>query len=1513
MYYLWELVFIWSKLHHRLNTSKEAFLEESRRLMLSATNVNAVFPFVRVVIEELGEDGIQFCVELCADALKSRLPCDAITKSLIYKTIAGLLPNDLEVCRACALLVFFSERSVGAYKMVSLLYMLPDQDYHVEHSPIRNQIRFETLQILKKDLYFDPEFWNLIALRTSCLELMSEKVVDDELMEETWLPNYCTKEFSFVCSTPTGSSDHGTAKKPDQNEGGHQEISCGEPPKKLKLGQGKAGLNNDSSSAVKKKADHRSRYAKGASSQPLRRSFWQLDRIHDVGSGQLRRATRLSEKNPPKRRIQKPKWLLEDSGNAQEPKLRKHGLRHRRVHRSSALKRCENGQPKNSAHPKVSENACAKHERGLPPDSVEAAPAPQIVLELSLPDNELMGTFAEDCNRAKGCPPLLFYKPTLKLPDPSHPAKAPHGKEVILRARDATMLVQLLHCYARRPKGKGSGSKSHGSVSTITRSSAHGSPPKEPRRGLCEKTHADTRVGWSWEDALATERPEAPSPLLASSEKEHFEKVERGLSSVSNGTETRISAQTAHSPNADEAHTAVEARELNDGMAVTLASQSPAAANVTPQPSAASTEATQTFDTISREIEDGDDASPPSGTPTSQSPDSPRHRPLQDGRAPVNIDEEQNPKALGSRCEIDKTSFDEANEDMQDAHRQHSQHTDDLSALVTEMLTRFPPVELPRDAATCKRAPDAESEESALPNESGVANTSGRTVPRPSTAAHVQGNDRERSADDDDGEDFEDDETIETEESKLEYRCTFCQKDFKGRRVVVHAMFHFRKDECMFCGTAFKDDLLAMMHLSDHIEKLKRSKEAASNKAQAGAAPETKDLSQPTTSAKADVPHRPSGHHVSKKPRKSASCDHPAGHPEARLLSETRNLRSNDKAADSRLASKTPECKLNGLLGKKTPFDAKAEDHRTPRGNHVTPKSRESCAPPIPRRKCLESFQDDVIRDGKVSRDKRAEPPAKVDCPADGCAWSTDLSKNRVALLYHALESHHGDVRPLELSLKVANNKCSICMRVLWSLEHFQHHVERHRLSPRHPCLHLGCAARFKTANEMRRHARKHSPLQAACCLPGCPKLFICLWALNLHEREHYASKTGKPARTADPQTDNKANCVRLRAVTSATKGTCRKSRGRPSRDAAARIVRGPPPGVKTSAVKEELKTRNESKHSNVLKNLSNKDTATQSSNRTLKLRLRKAPTSQSNPGPPKNPLSPIFRRRSKLRHKFKQKPATVNQAQMFPRRRGRPRKSKKATHDENTTKDPNGQSLKSESPDCAQTAASPTAGNKLEMKEEHQQEDDPGEATEMLHQNSKSETTFSGSTGSGHVEPKVSSDRGPPLTAASRNSVVRALKLRVLNLRKRRASKDTESFEAGRAKKERLTRRKSPRRGSGWPASAREPAKSTSVDVARRPGAEKPARSCSPSGGPAEQLPAPDTVNVNNALPKKKKSEKTLQRTSEDQRANVTSDGSASTASNLNRKSKKDAWGKTFRCDERRFQFRNVQLEEKV
>uniref|UniRef100_A0A672MNS9 Uncharacterized LOC107552239 n=1 Tax=Sinocyclocheilus grahami TaxID=75366 RepID=A0A672MNS9_SINGR len=162
MYYLWDLVFIWSRLYLRLNLSKQGFLEECKIMILTIV-------FMKY--------GLGFCVELCARALQTDLKNDPVAKSLIYKTIAYLLPNDLEVCRACALLVFFFERTVESYKNVFLLYTHPDQEYHADTSLVGNSVRFDILQILKKDLYFDPEFWSLLNIETNCLKLMSDKVV----------------------------------------------------------------------------------------------------------------------------------------------------------------------------------------------------------------------------------------------------------------------------------------------------------------------------------------------------------------------------------------------------------------------------------------------------------------------------------------------------------------------------------------------------------------------------------------------------------------------------------------------------------------------------------------------------------------------------------------------------------------------------------------------------------------------------------------------------------------------------------------------------------------------------------------------------------------------------------------------------------------------------------------------------------------------------------------------------------------------------------------------------------------------------------------------------------------------------------------------------------------------------------------------------------------------------------------------------------------------------------------
>uniref|UniRef100_A0A8C4RNS0 Zinc finger protein 654 n=1 Tax=Erpetoichthys calabaricus TaxID=27687 RepID=A0A8C4RNS0_ERPCA len=184
MYYIWDLIFTWSKLQLRGNSSKQDFLEECQQLLLAATNVKIIFPFMKVIKTELGIEGLQLCVELCAFALQMDLCDDPMTKSLVYKMIAYLLPNDLEVCRACALSVFFLERTVESYNTVYCLYIHPDQEYHVDMNLIRNHIRFELLRIIKRGLYFDPEFWNLIMLRTNCLPLMGEKAIFVSFQED---------------------------------------------------------------------------------------------------------------------------------------------------------------------------------------------------------------------------------------------------------------------------------------------------------------------------------------------------------------------------------------------------------------------------------------------------------------------------------------------------------------------------------------------------------------------------------------------------------------------------------------------------------------------------------------------------------------------------------------------------------------------------------------------------------------------------------------------------------------------------------------------------------------------------------------------------------------------------------------------------------------------------------------------------------------------------------------------------------------------------------------------------------------------------------------------------------------------------------------------------------------------------------------------------------------------------------------------------------------------------------
>uniref|UniRef100_M4A2T6 Zinc finger protein 654 n=1 Tax=Xiphophorus maculatus TaxID=8083 RepID=M4A2T6_XIPMA len=218
MYYIWlvDLVFIWSRLHLRAYPSRQGFLAECSELASSATNVRAIFPFIKL-LTELGGEGVVVAVELCARALHlCDMQSDTVTCSLVCKTIAFLLPHDLEICRACSLLVFCQERSLEAYRTVCLLYRHPDQEQHPHNNPLRTNVRFHILQMLKERLCFDPEFWNLLTLRTHCLELMSDKVMKDAVLDEMkleeekesseyLLPNNCVNESCTLCLDSSAS------------------------------------------------------------------------------------------------------------------------------------------------------------------------------------------------------------------------------------------------------------------------------------------------------------------------------------------------------------------------------------------------------------------------------------------------------------------------------------------------------------------------------------------------------------------------------------------------------------------------------------------------------------------------------------------------------------------------------------------------------------------------------------------------------------------------------------------------------------------------------------------------------------------------------------------------------------------------------------------------------------------------------------------------------------------------------------------------------------------------------------------------------------------------------------------------------------------------------------------------------------------------------------------------------------------------------------------------------------
>uniref|UniRef100_G1KQU0 Zinc finger protein 292 n=1 Tax=Anolis carolinensis TaxID=28377 RepID=G1KQU0_ANOCA len=175
MYCAWELTLFWSKLQQRVEPSVQTYLERCRQLSVLTKTVYHIFFLIKVINSEIDTAGLATCIELCVKALRLEASENTEVKISICKTISCLLPEDLEVKRACQLSEFLLEPTVDAYYAVEMLYNQPDQKYDEENLPVPNSLRCELLLVLKMQWPFDPEFWDWKMLKRQCLALMGEE------------------------------------------------------------------------------------------------------------------------------------------------------------------------------------------------------------------------------------------------------------------------------------------------------------------------------------------------------------------------------------------------------------------------------------------------------------------------------------------------------------------------------------------------------------------------------------------------------------------------------------------------------------------------------------------------------------------------------------------------------------------------------------------------------------------------------------------------------------------------------------------------------------------------------------------------------------------------------------------------------------------------------------------------------------------------------------------------------------------------------------------------------------------------------------------------------------------------------------------------------------------------------------------------------------------------------------------------------------------------------------------
>lgn len=1087
-----------------------------------------------VLFFQFGKDGLGFCVELCAQALHTDVRNDPVAKSLIYKTIAYLLPNDLEVCRACALLVFFLERTVESYKNVFLLYTHPDQEYHADTSLVGNSVRFEVLQILKKDLYFDPEFWSLLNIETNCLKLMSDKVGKAALCEimqrDKWMPSYCVKG----CCHCYADDTHGTISKPEKHTNRkNQEVES---------------VNtwvNSASGEVSSKPPGKRRgrkpgtqLVKDSEACPVRRSFRQLDsaknHARQLNSRRQRLLSRQTEMNTLKRKGRKPQWLLDQlaaqAENSESQQDKKPG---RKPKQSNLLKDISVEEPLSEITMKFS----------YPDNEVDLS----CDVQASLFSTETPHMTDSSTDKIASQESLKWHDSATSLIELLSAESTPCRKkdfrvreEIVLREQGLSM-VRKFHTYSRPVELEGisvnSLPKDEVKVDLNESKQERQSAEQqcEPAESLESAAQDKNAVEIKDTPILVTnEETSTPAEAILEPVKEFIEYPKVNELASPQDANTKYLDYGPYSPISPPENTTVdlppEVTTLTTADAIPVPESTPenvtglhedappVLTEVTMLPDATvATLSESEIATSCKIVHESTEVPALSPRPEETSPE--MHAAV-DGPVPDLIPPSDSGCQLSVNCSLCNK---ETKYPYILRHAMWHHRIDRKCMFCHKRYThgRSPSVHFKVHIQELKKS-------NGLFNENICENATENTLRRSQTRLfkHVNPAMKNRFRNikmrlnctlnitdvHREGQSSEpkvrlrarlvkNSDPPSTSEEQKEKVCKMKRKRVLAKRSqsIDENKKFFRmgivRKRAKTVQTLTPDDNHSdtkgnLAHRINGVIRKKRKvkSEPETNtldeKVQTSLPQDSKVKTESVESQKANVKTESENVEVTKDKSKT-------------------KLKRKDKMLDSGLKKKKithGDQKEDGEDGRKRKIKNSPEgssENQEPKDSktefkEMNPMGHKNGTPPKPKQPST-PFQG-----------KRTGASTHVRCPVEICTFSA----KSILVLSHVLSHHHGDKKALVFFFNFGKEKCLFCCRKIFNPQHFFDHVICHRGELKFPCNHYGCKERYQTRMELSEHMSGHHPLKAMCCFPGCSMQVESSMLLYKHEKTHYRPDT---------------------------------------------------------------------------------------------------------------------------------------------------------------------------------------------------------------------------------------------------------------------------------------------------------------------------------------------------------------------------------------------------------------------